>query len=113
MIREYEDDIVIDGDEGDSSADDFFADEVEYSLRSLGVSAAEMRHVLLSAPATTESAAVEAMAEMMSNLGAMRSSWFCEGKPSGMTLLCGQGEGVLGEEPAKVLRNALGRFWPT
>ena len=109
MIREYEDDIVIDGDEGDSSADDFFADEVEYSLRSLGVSAAEMRHVLLSAPAT-ESAAVEAMAEMMSNLGAMRSSWFCEGKPSGMTLLCGQGEGVLGEEPAKVIRDALGRF---
>ena len=110
MIREYEDDIVIDGDEGDSSADDFFADEVEYSLRSLGVSAAEMRHVLLSAPATTESAAVEAMAEMMSNLGAMRSSWFCEGKPSGMTLLCGQGEAVLGEEPAKVIRDALGRF---
>ena len=69
-----------------------------------------MRHVLLSAPATTESAAVEAMAEMMSNLGAMRSSWFCEGKPSGMTLLCGQGEGVLGEDPAKVIRNALGRF---
>ena len=111
MIREYEDDIVIDGDEGDSSADDFFADEAEYSLRSLGVSAAEMRHVLLSAPApATEWAAVEAMAEMMSNLGAMRSSWFCEGKPSGMTLLCGQGGGVLGEEPAKVIRGALGRF---
>ena len=112
MIREYEDDIVIDSNEGNSSADDFFSDEVEYSLRSLGVSAAEMRHVLPSAPAT-ESAAVEAMAEMMSNLGAMRSSWFCEGKPSGMTLLCGQGEGVLGEEPAKVIRDALGRFWPT
>ena len=106
MIREYEEDIVIDGDDGDT----FFADEVEYSLRSLGISAAEMRHVLLSAP-TTESAAVEAMAEMMSNLGAMRSSRLCEGKPSRMMLLCGgQGEGVLGEDPAKVIRNALGRF---
>ena len=106
MIREYEDDIVLNG---DTSADDFFADEVEYSVRSLGVSAAEMRHVLLSAP-TTESAAVEAMAEMMINLGAVRSSRSCEEKSSRMVLLCGQGEGVLGDDPARVIRNALGRF---
>ena len=109
MIREYEDDIVIDGEDGDTSADDFFTDEVEYSLRSLGISAAEMRHVLLSAP-ISESEAVEAMAEMMINLGAVRTSRLCEEKSSRMMLLCGQGKGVLGEDPAKVIRNALGRF---
>ena len=74
VIREYEDDIVIDGDEGDSSADDFFADEVEYSLRSLGVSAAEMRHVLLSAPATTESSCAEVMERPMFS-GRLASPW--------------------------------------
>ena len=79
VIRDYEDDIAVGDDDGDipahSSDNDFFGDEVEYSLRSLGLSAEEMRDALGGGRQLlpTESVAIEAMAEMMTNLGGMRS----------------------------------------
>ena len=82
---------------------------MEYSLRSLGLSAEEMRDALGGGGRQllpTESVAIEAMAEMMTNLGGMRSR-LCKENSSSMRLLCGSDKGVLGEDLVKVIRNAL------
>ena len=81
---------------------------MEYSLRSLGLSAEEMRDALGGGRQLlpTESVAIEAMAEMMTNLGGMRSR-LCKENSSSMRLLCGSDKGVLGEDLVKVIRNAL------
>ena len=103
VIPNYEDDIVV-GDVETPAHNDYFADEVEHSLSSLGVSAAEMRDALPLLP--TESVAVEAMAEMMNNFGGMRSR-LCHEVSSREMFLCGLDEGILGEDHVKTVKNAM------
>ena len=81
---------------------------MEYSLRSLGLSAEEMRDALGGGRQLlpTESVAIEAMAEMMTNLGGMRSR-LCKENSSSMRLLCGSDKGMLGEDLVKLIGNAL------
>ena len=81
---------------------------MEHSLRSLGLSAEDMRDALGGARQLlpTESVAIEAMAEMMTNLGGMRSK-LCKENYSREMFLCGSDEGVLGEDLVKTVRNAL------
>ena len=97
------------GDVETPAHNEYFADEVEHSLSSLGVSAAEMRDALgahrqLLLP--TEAVAVEAMAEMMNNFGGMRSR-LCHEVSSREMFLCGLDEGILGEDHVKTVKNAM------
>ena len=101
VTQDYEHDIALGGED---ATKDFSADAVEYALKSMGLSAAEMQDALVVSP--TESVAIEAMAEMLSNLGGMRST-LCNDNSSRMRFLCGSAEGILGEDLVKVMQNAL------
>ena len=109
VIHDYEDDIVVGDDDIPTHVrNDYFADEVEYSLRSLGLSAEEMRDTFGARQLPTESMAIEAMAGMMGNIEGMRSR-LCHESSSDEMFLCqfGDDNGDLGEDLVKTVRNAL------
>ena len=75
VVQEYEDDIVV-GDDVETQTtvgDDYLAGDVEYFLRSLGLSAANMRESFGVRQLPTESVAVDALGQMMANFETAKS----------------------------------------